>query len=286
MSMSLAGGGAVTTEQLEEQFGSVEDARSWVAAVYDATENWMAAVQWNQGAEGSTQLHDTAADCSPSDCSLYDCTPTALQSDTSLSKLDTSKLFDWHSDTLTHAQRLLRCENMQLKTGPMATGMATDSSVLPRPTTVTARAVLNRGHRESAAASLVNAACNSAECSRLPAGTVVNAPLNVSSALSLHVSPSESEQVPSVPTVSCGLEYPPCQSSDVLRGDLSPLNTCDCDGVPTIGVPPVSHHSSAFSESWGKILGLVAAPLVGNAVTVPPLQKRAVQCNAVSQSVR
>ena len=45
MSMSLAGGGAVTTEQLEEQFGSVEDARSWVAAVYDATENWMAAVQ-------------------------------------------------------------------------------------------------------------------------------------------------------------------------------------------------------------------------------------------------
>ena len=54
MSMSLAGGGDVTTEQLEEQFGSVEEARSWVAAVYDATENWMAAVQWNQSAEGST----------------------------------------------------------------------------------------------------------------------------------------------------------------------------------------------------------------------------------------
>ena len=33
----------------------------------------------------------------------------------------------------------------------------------------------------------------------------------------------------------------------------------------------------------GKILGLVAAPLVGNAATVPSLQKRAVQCNAVSQ---
>ena len=58
MSMSLAGGGDVTTEQLEEQFGSVEETRSWVAAVYDATENWTAAVQWNQSAKGSTQLHD------------------------------------------------------------------------------------------------------------------------------------------------------------------------------------------------------------------------------------
>ena len=105
--------------------------------------------------------------------------------------------------------------------------MATDSSVLPGPTTVNARAVLNRGHRESAAASNLNAACISAECSRLPAGAVVNAPLNASSALSLHVSPSESDRsLPSVPTVSCGLEYPPCLSSDVLRGDLSPLNTC------------------------------------------------------------
>ena len=350
VSMSLAGGGSVTSDELEEQFGSVDEARSWVAAVYDATENWMAAVQWNQGAEGSTQLHDATVDCSLPDCTHN--TPTALHSGTSLSKLDTSKLFGWHSahtphstlywnrlyhsktdwlrpcrlietltdgtvrlefrcdrregneqgqlkpadrlrqylhecsdvhvDALTHAQRLLLCENMQLKTG--ATGMATDSSVLPGPTTVNARAVLNRGHRESAAVSNLNAACISAECSRLHAGAVVNAPLNASSALSLHVSPSESEQVPSVPTVSCGLEYPPCQSSDVLRGDLSPLNTCDCDGVPPIGVPPVSHHSSAFSESWGKILGLVAAPLVGNAATVPPLQKRAVQCNAVSQS--
>ena len=70
----------------------------------------------------------------------------------------------------------------------------------------------------------------------------------------------------------------------MLRGDLSPLNICGSDGVPPIGAPPVSHHSSAFSESWGKILGLVAAPLADNAVTVPSLQKRAVQCNAVSQS--
>ena len=47
VSMSLAGGGTgdVTTEQLEEQFGSVEEAKSWVAAVYVTTENWMAAVQ-------------------------------------------------------------------------------------------------------------------------------------------------------------------------------------------------------------------------------------------------
>ena len=108
--------------------------------------------------------------------------------------------------------------------------------------------------------------------------------MNPSPALSLHVSPSESEQVPSVPTVSCEVEYPPCLSSDVLREDLSPLNICGSDGVPPIGVPPVSHHSSVFSESWGKILGLVAAPLAGNAATVPSLQKRAVQCNAVSQS--
>ena len=83
MSMSLAGGGDVTSEQLEEQFGSVEEARSWVAAVYDATENWMAAVQWNQGAEGSTQLHTTVVDCSLTDCTHS--TPTALQSDTIVS---------------------------------------------------------------------------------------------------------------------------------------------------------------------------------------------------------
>ena len=132
-----------------------------------------------------------------------------------------------------------------------------------------ARAVLNRGHREPAAASSANASCISAECSRLPAGTVVDAPLNASSALSLHVSPSEFEQVPSIPTISCGLEYPPCLSSVVSCGDLSPR---------------VSHICDPLFPSGGEILGLVAAPLVGNAVTVSPLQKRAVQCNAVSQS--
>ena len=94
-----------------------------------------------------------------------------------------------------------------------------------------AHAALNRGHRESAAVSNVNAACNSAECSRLSAMTVVNAPLNASFALPLHVSTSESEQVPSVHTVSCGLEYPSCLSPDVLRGHLSPLNTCGSTGL-------------------------------------------------------
>ena len=62
------------------------------------------------------------------------------------------------------------------------------------------------------------------------------------------------------------------------------LDTCGSDGVPPIGVPPVSHHSSTFSESWGKILGLIAAALVGNAATVPALQERAVQGNAVGKS--
>ena len=240
VSMSLAGGGDVTTEQLEEQFGSVEEARSWVAAVYDATENWMAAVQWNQGAEGSTQLHDAALslclDCTESvpahtphstlywnrlyhsktdwlrPCRLIEtltdgtvrlefrCDRREGNEQGQLKPADRLRQYlhecsDVHVDTLTHAQRLLLCENMQPKTGATATGMATDSSVLPGSTTVNARAVLNRGHRESAAVSNVNAACISAECSRLPAGTVVDAPLNASSALSLHVSPSESEQV-------------------------------------------------------------------------------------------
>jgi hypothetical protein len=143
---------------------------------------------------------------------------------------------DTHVDTLTHAQRLLLCKNMQPKTGATETGMATDSSVLPGSTMVYKLAVLSRGHRESAAASNVNAACIAAECSRLPAETVVDAPLNASSALSLRVGPSVFDRsLPSVPTVSCGLEYPPCLSSDVLRGGLSPLNTCGSDGVPPIG---------------------------------------------------
>ena len=42
---------------------------------------------------------------------------------------------DVHVNILLHAQRLLLCENMQLETGATATGMATDSSVLPGPTT-------------------------------------------------------------------------------------------------------------------------------------------------------
>ena len=43
---------------------------------------------------------------------------------------------DVHVNTLTHAQRLLLCENLQTKTGATATGMAANSSALPGPTTV------------------------------------------------------------------------------------------------------------------------------------------------------
>ena len=46
----------MTTAQLEEQSGSVDEATSWIAAVYDATENWVAAVQWNQEAEVDPQF--------------------------------------------------------------------------------------------------------------------------------------------------------------------------------------------------------------------------------------
>ena len=69
---------------------------------------------------------------------------------------------DVHVDTLSHAQRRLMCENIQPKTGATAIGMTTDSSVLPELTTVNAHAVLNRGRKESATASNVNAACSSA----------------------------------------------------------------------------------------------------------------------------
>jgi hypothetical protein len=64
------------------------------------------------------------------------------------------------------------------------------------------------------------------ECSNNSAGTVVNAPLNASPALSLHVSPSESEQVPSVHTNQLSQlqgEYPP-RAVTRVRGDLSPTD--------------------------------------------------------------
>ena len=144
----------------------MDEARSWAAVVYDATENWMAAVQWNRGAEGSTQLHDTA--CSVADCT--GCTGHSPHSTLYWNRLYHNKI-DWlrpcrlietltdgtvrlefrcdrregneqgqlrpvdrlrqylpqfrdvHVDTLSHAQRILLCENMQLKTG--ATGTAT-----------------------------------------------------------------------------------------------------------------------------------------------------------------
>ena len=74
------------------------------------------------------------------------------------------------------------------------------------------------------------------ECSSNYAGTVVDAPLNASPALSLHVSPSESEQVPSVHTSQLSQlqgEYPP-RAVTRVRGDLSP----PCyDGVNPKGLP-------------------------------------------------
>ena len=101
------------------------------------------------------------------------------------------------------------------------------------------------------------------ECSSTSAGTVVNAPLNASSALSdtnlaqTHSARHDAQSPHSVPNSHSQLqgEYPPCLSSDVLCGDLSPRVSHSCDPL--------------FSESWGKILGLVAAPLVGNAVSSP-----------------
>ena len=155
MSMSLAGGGDVTTEQLKEQFGWVDEARSWVAAVYDATENWMAAVQWNQGTEGSTQLHDivhsvpdTVVPHIPHSTLYWDklyhnktdwfrpcrlletltygtvrlefrCYRREENEQRQLKPADRLRQYlhecsDVHVDTLSHAQRLLLCKNMQL----------------------------------------------------------------------------------------------------------------------------------------------------------------------------
>ena len=101
------------------------------------------------------------------------------------------------------------------------------------------------------------------ECSSTSAGAAVNAPLNASSALSdtnlaqTHSARHDAQSPHSVPNSHSQLqgEYPPCLSSDVLCGDLSPRVSHSCDPL--------------FSESWGKILGLVAAPLVGNAVSSP-----------------
>ena len=109
------------------------------------------------------------------------------------------------------------------------------------------------------------------ECSSVPAGTVVNAPLNVSPALSdtslaqPHSARHDAQSPHSVPNSHSQLqgEYPPCLSSDVVRGDLSP----PCyDGVNPKGLPS---DSASPAQAGGKILGLVAAPLVGNAVSSP-----------------
>ena len=102
------------------------------------------------------------------------------------------------------------------------------------------------------------------ECSSDPAGTVVNAPLNVSSALSPLSSlaqPHSAKDLHSVPYSRQQGEYPPRVVTRV-RGDLSP--PCH-DGVYPQGVPS---DSASPAQAGGKILGLVA-PLTHVAVSSP-----------------
>ena len=102
----------------------------------------------------------------------------------------------------------------------------------------------------------IQADLHNPECSSVPAGTVVNAPLNVSPALSLHTSlaqpHSASEQARhSVPYSRQQGEYPPRVSDESVRGDLSP----PCyDGVNPKGLPS---DSASPAQAGGKILGLV-----------------------------
>ena len=82
-------------------------------------------------------------------------------------------------DSLTHAQTLLLCENLQPKKA--ATEGTTDQSDQLRPTTVPAHVSLNRGHMDSEPASAVNGVSTvHVACSSLSAGIVVDAPLNYS----------------------------------------------------------------------------------------------------------
>ena len=115
------------------------------------------------------------------------------------------------------------------------------------------------------------------ECSSVPAGIAVNAPLSVSSALSpltsLVQSHSASEQVPSVPNNRQQGEYPP-RAVTRVRGDLPP----PCyDGVNPKGLPSDSaspdckdgvYPLEGVPSTGGKTLGLVA-PLTGVAVSSP-----------------
>ena len=101
-------------------------------------------------------------------------------------------------------------------------------------------------------------------CSSDSAGTVVDAPLNVSPALSPHTSlaqPHSAKDLHSVPYSRQQGEYPPRVVTRV-RGDLSP--PCH-DGVYPQGV---QSDSASPAQAGGKILGLVA-PLTHVAVSSP-----------------
>ena len=86
------------------------------------------------------------------------------------------------------------------------------------------------------------------ECSSTSAGTAVNATLNASSALSdtnlaqTHSAKHDAQARLSVPNSHSQLqgEYPPCLSSDVLCGDLSPR---------------VSHLCDSLFRNWGEDTG-------------------------------
>ena len=56
VSPALTGAGEISSEELIEDFGSLEVARQWVAAVYDAIEIWLAAL----AAPGNTDRTDSA----------------------------------------------------------------------------------------------------------------------------------------------------------------------------------------------------------------------------------
>ena len=147
------------------------------------------------------------------------------------------------------------------------------------------------------------------ECSSLTAGTAPSSP-----ALSPHVSPSaehthtqqapldigsSSQRVPVLPVHSEGserkprAEYPPDLATE-LRGDLAPLGP-DCvipmglqsDSIFDFVGPDCVIPMGLQSDSRrGKIHGLVAATVVGDAATVPLVAQSSnvvSQCNAVSQ---
>ena len=142
----------------------------------------------------------------------------------------------------------------------------------------------SRNESDCIRSDLIKTDLHDLECSSVFAGIVVDAPLNVSSALSpltsLAQSHSASEQVPSVHTSRLSQlqgEYPPRVVTRV-RGGLPPPSN-GYDGVSPKGLPSELHLASpAYQDgvyplvgvpsAGGKILGLVA-PLTGVADSSP-----------------